>query len=211
MNMRKRLVIIGAGGHGRVCADIAQKTNQWDEIAFLDDDQTIDSSMGIPVIGPMRSFTQYISDSDLFVAVGYNKTRAAIQNQLEEAGANLPMLVHPKAIIGQDVIIGHGTAVMAGVVINPCSVIGKGCIINTGSTIDHDCIIEDYVHISPGVHLAGSVYVGCQTWLCIGSVVSNNLSITSKCTIGAGAVVVKNITEPGTYMGIPANKVVYHR
>ena len=98
---------------------------------------------------------------------------------------------------------------MAGAVINCCTKIGKGCIINTGATIDHDNLIEDYVHISPGVHLAGTVKVGQGSWLGIGSVVSNNINITSGCKVGAGAVVVKDITEPGTYVGVPVTKIDY--
>jgi acetyltransferase-like isoleucine patch superfamily enzyme len=85
--------------------------------------------------------------------------------------------------------------------------VGKGCIINTGATIDHDNLIEDYVHISPGVHLAGTVKVGKGSWLGIGSVVSNNVSITSRCKVGAGATVLRDLTETGTYIGIPARRV----
>ncbi|NMA64614.1 MAG: acetyltransferase, partial [Clostridiaceae bacterium] len=102
---------------------------------------------------------------------------------------------------------GSGTVVMAGVVINSSTRIGKGCIINTGATIDHDNVIEDYVHISPGVNTAGTVRVGCGTWLGIGSVVSNNITVTNNCRVGAGAVVVKDITETGTYVGVPARRI----
>ncbi len=96
---------------------------------------------------------------------------------------------------------------MAGVVINSSSRIGRGCIINTSSSIDHDNSIEDYVHISPGVKTAGSVGIGNGTWLGIGSVVSNKVNIYSGCKVGAGAVVVKDITEPGTYVGVPVRRV----
>ena len=207
MNEKKRLVIIGAGGHGRVCADIALKMNKWKEIAFLDDDPTLDHSMGIPIIGPSREFGKCVADYDIFVAIGNNKVRSDIYAQLESCEANIPVLVHPKAVLGEGVSIGAGTVVMAGSVVNPCTKIGKGCIINTGSTIDHDCVIEDYVHISPGVNVAGSVSIGAFTWLGIGSVVNNNLSITSGCTVGAGAVVIADILEPGTYVGVPARRI----
>ena len=79
---------------------------------------------------------------------------------MENNGVNLPVLIHPSAIIGEQVEMADGTVIMAGVIINSCTKIGRGCIINTASTIDHDNIIEDYVHISPGVHLAGNVRVG---------------------------------------------------
>lgn len=117
------------------------------------------------------------------------------------------MLIYPSAVIGTDVEIGIGTVLMAGVVINSSTRIGKGCIINTSSSLDHDNIIEDYVHISPGVRTAGSVGIGKGTWLGIGSVVSNNVNICSGCKVGAGAVVVKDITEPGTYVGVPVRKI----
>jgi acetyltransferase-like isoleucine patch superfamily enzyme len=96
---------------------------------------------------------------------------------------------------------------MAGVVINSSTKIGKGCIINTSSSLEHDNVIEDYVHISPGVRLAGTVRIGKGSWLGIGSVVSNNVNICSGCKVGAGAVVVKDITEPGTYVGVPVRKI----
>jgi len=207
MTSKNKLLIIGASGHGKVVADIASRMNRWQSIVFLDDDENIKASMGIDVIGKSNDAFKYISDYNVFVAIGNNKTREKFQRQLETAGANIPTLIHPSAIMGKKVEVGAGTAVMAGVVINCCSMIGKGCIINTGVTIDHDNVIEDYVHISPGVHLAGTVGIGKGTWLGIGSIVSNNVNITSDCMVGAGAVVVKDIKEAGTYVGVPARRI----
>ncbi|MPN11845.1 UDP-N-acetylbacillosamine N-acetyltransferase [bioreactor metagenome] len=96
---------------------------------------------------------------------------------------------------------------MAGVVINSSTRIGKGCIINTNSSIDHDNILGDYVHISPGSCIAGTVSIDNACWLGTGSVISNNINICGNCIIGAGAVVVKNITESGTYIGVPARRI----
>lgn len=206
MNRKPKLIIVGAGGHGRVCADIALKMDEWDTIAFLDDDPELMTSMDILVIGTTRDVEKLIPHCDVFVALGNNKLREEIQAGLESIGANLPVLCHPAATIGQGVSVGPGSVVMAGSVINPYTTIGRGCIINTGSTVDHDCVIGNYVHVSPGVHVAGSVSIGDSTWLGIGSLVSNNLSITGRCVIGAGAVVVDNITEPGTYVGVPARR-----
>ena len=205
--MKDKLLIIGASGHGKVIADIAIKMNKWKSIAFLDDDESIKSSMGISVIGKSANAHLYMKDYDIFVAIGSNVTREKIQERLEAEGASIPVLIHPMAIIGEQVRFGAGTAVMAGTVINCCTIIGKGCIINTGTTIDHDNFIEDYVHISPGAHTAGTVRIGKGTWLGVGSVVSNNINITNGCKVGAGAVVVKDITEAGTYIGVPARRV----
>ena len=205
--MKDKLLIIGASGHGKVIADIALKMNMWKSISFLDDDENIKSSMGIEVIGKSTDAFKHAKDYDIFVAIGNNVTREKIQEKLEAKGANVPVLLHPMAVIGEQVKFGAGTVVMAGTIINCCTEIGKGCIINTGSTIDHDNFIEDYVHISPGVHTAGTVKIGKGTWLGVGSVVSNNLNITSGCKVGVGAVVVKDIIESGTYVGVPARKV----
>lgn len=205
--MKDKLLIIGASGHGKVIADIALKMNKWKSIAFIDDDENIKSSMGREVIGKLADAHLYMKDYDIFVAIGNNVTREKIQEKLEAEGASIPVLIHPMAIIGEQVEFGAGTAVMAGTVINCCTIIGKGCIINTGATIDHDNFIEDYVHISPGVHIAGTVKIGKGTWLGVGSVVSNNLNIISGCKVGAGAVVVKDIIEFGTYVGIPAKQI----
>jgi len=203
----KKLLIIGAGGHGRVVADIALKLDRWQQIAFLDDNQNIKSLMRTSIIDEINNIFTYINDYDIFVGIGANKTREKIQTQLEMKGASIPTLIHPSTIIGEEVDVGEGTVVMAGAVINCCSRIGKGCIVNTGATIDHDNKVEDYVHISPGVHIAGNVQIGKGTWIGIGTTVSNNLKITGDCTVGAGAVVVKDISESGTYIGIPARRI----
>ena len=205
--MKDKLLIIGAGGHGKVVADIARKMNNWHSIAFLDDDESIKTCMGLEVIGKSADAVTYKDYSDLFVAIGNSVTREKIQEKLEAEGASIANLIHPDAVIGAEVEIGNGTAVMAGVVINSSGKIGKGCIINTNSSLDHDTLIESYVHISPGAVLAGKVRVGKGSWIGIGSVVSNNVQICDSCILGAGAVVVKDISEPGTYVGVPARKV----
>ena len=207
LTMNDKLIIIGASGHGKVVADIAIKMNKWQSIAFLDDDESIKASMGLEVIGNTADAFIYKDEADFFVAIGSNTAREKILEKLIEQGLNVVSLIHPNAVIGTDVEIGIGTAVMAGVVINSSSRIGKGCIINTSSSLDHDNVIEDYVHISPGVRTAGTLRVGKGSWLGIGSIVSNNVNICSGCKVGAGAVVVKDITEPGTYVGVPVRRI----
>lgn len=205
--MKNKLIIIGASGHGKVVADIALNMKKWQSISFLDNNESIKSSMGLEVIDTSDNIFKYLDDYEIFVGIGNNATRERIQGGIKALGASIPTLIHPNAVFGEQVEVGYGTVVMAGVVINCCTSIGEGCIINTGATIDHDSLIEDYVHISPGVNLAGTVKVGQGSWLGIGSVVSNNINITSKCKIGAGALVVRDINEPGSYVGIPARKI----
>ena len=196
----KRLVIIGASGHGKVIADIAVK-NGYEEIVFLDDDESIKECAGFPVVGKSCEATRMLGDK--IVAIGNAKIRERIQSELE----NVVTLIHPAAVISRRVEISEGSVVMAGVVINSDAVIGKGCIINTGASVDHDCKIEDFAHISVGAHVAGTCCISRRTWIGAGATVSNNVNICGDCMIGAGAVVIKDIDKPGTYVGIPARKI----
>ncbi|MDF2943785.1 MAG: sugar O-acyltransferase, sialic acid O-acetyltransferase NeuD family protein [Herbinix sp.] len=207
MEIRDKLLIIGAGGHGRVVADIALKMNQWKQINFLDDDIKLNPFVGIDVIGTSSEALQFVKDYNIFVAVGNNKIREKIVFQLENAGASIPILIHPSAIIGVQVDIGAGSVIMAGTVINCCCNIGKGVIVNTGATVDHGNVIEDYVHISPGVHTAGTVEIGKYSWIGIGATISNNLKICDESIVGAGAVIISDIIIPGTYIGVPARRI----
>ena len=106
-----------------------------------------------------------------------------------------------------DVEIGQGTVVMANAVINAGARIGAHCIINTSAVVEHDNRIADFVHISVGAKLAGTVSVGKRSWVGIAACVSNNIHICDDCMIGAGAVVIKDIEESGTYVGVPVKKI----
>lgn len=196
----KKLVIIGASGHGKVIADIAV-LNGYEDIVFLDDNESIKECAGFPLVGKVADAVGIHGDK--IVAIGNAETRERIQSGLDD----VVTLIHPNAVISRRVQIGKGTVVMAGAVINSDSVVGDGCIINTGASLDHDCVIEDFAHVSVGAHIAGTVRVGKRAWIGAGAVVINNLNICGDCMIGAGAVVVRNIEELGTYVGVPAKKV----
>ena len=193
----KKLVIIGASGHGKVVADIATLLG-YDNIVFLDDNPDITECAGFPVIG--RAEEANTIDGDKFVAIGKAVIREKIQSSLD----NVVTLVHPSAVISRRVSIGKGTVVMAGAVINSDTQIGDGCIVNTCSSVDHDCVVSDYCHVAVGAHIAGTCSISSRTWIGAGATVSNNISICEDCMIGAGTVVVKDIGESGTFIGVPA-------
>lgn len=205
--MKNTLIIIGAGGHGKVVADIALKMNKWEEIYFLDNNDSLEFVLGIKVIGRTSDYKKYISHSDMFVAIGDNKVREKIMEEMEGFGVSIPILIHQSTNIGIGVNINIGTVLMAGAIVNSDTMIGKGCIINTGVNIDHETIISNYSHISPGANLAGNVHIGYRTWVGIGCTISNNINITKDCIIGAGSLVIKNINESGIYFGSPTNKI----
>lgn len=192
----QRLLIFGAGGHGKVCADIAEQMGLWDEIVFADDH-------------PMQGFPySIIGDSriewslDCFVAIGNNSIRKRVS-----IGRKLVTLIHPNAVVAKSAIVGCGTMIAAGAVINPFAKIGENVIINTSASVDHDCVVKNNVHISVGVRVCGTVTIGENTWIGAGATIKNNTQICDNCIIGAGAVVVKDITEPGTYVGVPAKRI----
>ena len=197
-----RLIIIGAGGHGKVIADAALK-NGYTNICCVDDHATGDV-MGFPIIGTTAD-VECLNDgnTDFVFGIGNNAIRKTIA---EIHNVNWVSIVHPSAQIGFDAEIGKGTVVMANAVVNVCAKIGEHCIINTGAIVEHDNVIENYAHISPNVALGGTVRIGSLTHVGIGATVKNNTEICSDCTIGAGAVVIKSIKEPGTYVGVPIRK-----
>ena len=194
--MKKKVVIMGCGGHGKVVADIIKKSGDIVE-GFLDDYN--DSFPG--VIGRIDDCVKY-EDCCFVIAIGDNDTRQKIQRKYGDL--KFYTAIHPCAVIGENVSIGNGTVVMANAVINSDTMIGMHCIINTGSTVEHDNKISDFVHVSPGAVLCGTVSVGEKTHIGAGAVVINNISIEKNTVVGAGAVVVKNIENSGTYIGVPA-------
>lgn len=196
-----KLTIIGASGHGRVVADIA-KLNGYDEIEFLDDNEKLSMCGSYHVTGKTERALNI--QNDLFIGIGNPKIRKYFMEQLDKK--SLITLIHPDAVIADDVTIGKGSVIMAGAVINSGTVIGKGVIINTCSSVDHDCNVSNYVHVAVGAHLCGTVTIDESTWIGAGATISNNISICGNCMIGAGAVVIKDIMEEGTYIGVPAKK-----
>lgn len=203
--MNKRIVIIGASGHGKVLADIAKKEG-YKDIIFLDDNRNLQECGGYSVVGTSENILQY-REYDFIVAIGNARNRQIVFENLIQHELHICTLIHPDAVIAEAVSIGEGTVIMAGAVVNPGTTIGKGCIINTCSSVDHDCKIGDFVHISVGSHVAGTVDIGERTWIGAGATVSNNIEIIRNCIIGAGTVVVKNIDIEGTYIGVPARRI----
>ncbi len=194
--MNKKLIIYGASGHGKVAADIA-KLRGYEDIIFYDDDPKKNTFDSFEVI---HLFPE--EEYDLFIAIGDNETREKISSRYDK----IINLIHPSAVIADDVVLGKGIVVMANAVINPGAWIGDGTIINTCSSIDHDNSIGRYNHFSVGSHSAGTVVTGDRVFVGIGASIVNNVSICDDVIIGAGGVVIKDIDEKGTYVGVPARK-----
>ena len=201
----KKLALLGASGHGKVVADIAQMVG-WQAVEFFDDAwPEITNNSHWPVMGNSNELFSLIdSYSGVIVSIGDCATRLQKHQQLKSLGANTVTLVHPRAVVSQYTHLGSGCVVMPGAVINADVIIGEACIINTGATIDHDCNLQDGVHISPGVHLSGNVSIDACAWIGVGSSVRQGVKIGSSAMIGAGSVVVSNIESNTIAFGNPA-------
>lgn len=204
-----KLLIIGAGGHGRVIADCAQATNLYTEIAFLDDCYPErQTNLDWPIIDKSSAWKCYENEYDFALAIGNNKARLALFNALVKSNsARLPNIVHPKAVISKHTTFGKGNVVFANAVINPGVEIANACIINTSATVDHDCKLDSAVHISPGAHISGVVNIGKCSWFGAGSCTVQVLDIAENTQVGAGAAVTKNTEPNGLYVGVPAKRI----
>lgn len=204
--MAKDVIIIGASGHGKVIADIILRSGDR-VLGFLDDNPLAPSHIfGFPLLGKTADYPRF-SQCHFIIAIG----NASVRRRLAQQMGNVQWYtaIHPKATVSDlGVTIGEGTVIGAGAVVNPGAAIGCHCIINTNAAVEHDCKLGDFVHISVSAALGGTVTVGDECWIGIGACVRNNLTICRGVTVGAGAAVVKNILEPGTYVGVPARKML---
>jgi UDP-N-acetylbacillosamine N-acetyltransferase len=206
--MMKKLIIIGAGGHGRVVADCAQQQGTYSQIIFLDDcfyERKENSEW--QVIGSVKDFPQYIDEADFVVAIGDNRLRKKILTQLKQAKANIVSLIHPTAAVSPHTFIGKGVVVFANAVINIGTSIADGCIINTGAIVDHDCELHQCVHVSPGVSIAGGVHIAQLSWIGIGSTIVECITLADNTQVGAGGVVTQSTQANSLYIGVPAKRV----
>lgn len=204
----KNLVIAGAGPHCKVVLDIIKSTQLWTPVGILDAGRQ-ECVLGIPVIGDDTKAAE-LFDKGIryaFVAIGNNSIRKKVSENLIEMGYTMATIISPSAVVSPYAVIGAGTVVMPGAVINVDASVGEGCIINTNSSIDHDCQIGPYVHIAPGCAVSGSTRIGAQTFLGTRAGAIDGITIGSQVMIGAGAIVVNDIPNCCTALGVPARVV----
>ncbi|WLP95230.1 acetyltransferase [Psychrobacter sp. M13] len=199
------LAILGASGHGKVLADIAELTG-WSSIEFFDDAWPDNQHNGVwQIVGNTEDLLDNLeSYKGVIVAIGNNKIRQQKLLQLHSAQANIVSLIHPSATVSKYTKIGLGSVVVAGAVINPDCIIGLGAIINTCSSVGHDCTLGDAVHICPGARIAGGTHISDRAWIGVGSSVRQLITIGEDAVIGAGAAVVQDVLPNITVVGVPA-------
>jgi sugar O-acyltransferase (sialic acid O-acetyltransferase NeuD family) len=203
------VLILGAGGHAQVVADILWRMQEAGAdvtpVGYLDDNPALldQHFLDLPVLGCLADLPNIAHDA-VIVGIGDNTTRRGVFRRLQSQGERLIAACHPQAVIAPDVLVGPGSMICAGVVVNPGSHIGANVILNTGCTVDHHNHIADHVHLAPGVHLGGEVTIGEGTFVGIGSTVIPGRTIGAWTMIGAGSVVNKDIPDQVTAVGVPA-------
>ena len=199
--MNKQVIIIGAGGHGKVVADIILKSG--DRLLGFLDDSSSGEVCGFPILGKISDYIRF-QDARFIIAIG----NPVVREKFADLNVNWYTAIHPDSVISSlDVVIGEGSVVMANAVINSCAKIGRHSIINTSAVVEHDNVVGNFSHISVGAKLGGTVNIGDHCLIGIGATVKNNITIYDNSVIGAGAVVIKDIKEQGTYVGVPAGKI----
>jgi sugar O-acyltransferase (sialic acid O-acetyltransferase NeuD family) len=201
----QRLAVYGAGGCGRLVADLAEACGGWRVDLFDDSWPGLHTSGPWPVVGDAQCLEATLDTyAGVVVALGDCARRLSAHRRLRAAGARLPVLVHPKAWVSPHAELSAGCIVMAGAVVNVGAALGQACMINTGATVSHDCALGDGVHISPGANLAGTVTVGESTWVGLGAAVKHGVHLGRDAIVGAGAVVIRHVFDGTCVVGCPA-------
>ena len=200
------LLIYGAGGHGRVIAEIAAASGI-PVLGFIDADPALHGSavLGLPVLGDEEwLFRKATGRWSVALALGDNAGRKRVAEALTSHNIQLATLISPASTISPSATLGPGTVIMPGVVVNACAAIGTGVILNTGAIVEHDVQLGDYVHVSPRAVLGGGAIVGPLTHIAIGVTVLPRVSIGARCIVGAGSVVPRSLPDDVVAFGIPA-------
>lgn len=206
---RPRILLLGAGGHGKAIADLLLADGGFEIAGLVDAAPKASQVLGLPVLGD-ESLLAALAGQGIALAhaaVGHNAQRLAAAARLRAAGFALPSLTHPAALIGHGARVGQGAAILARAVIGPEAEIGAFALINTGAIVEHDCVVEEAAHIGPGAVLAGGVRVGAGALIGAGAVVRPGVVIGAGAVVGAGAAVVEDVAPGARVMGVPARPV----
>lgn len=197
-----RIVLIGAGGHGKVVIATARAAG-YEVVRVLDDDPGLVGTdfCGLRVEGPILSVIGKPENSAVVIGIGDNRVRAGLSAALDLRFATI---VHPFSWLAPDVVLGEGTVVFAGSVVNSNARIGRHCVLNTSCSVDHDSSVGDFGHVAPGARLAGSVVLGEGACAGMGATVLPGVALGAWSMAGAGSVVVRDVPPGAVVMGVPA-------
>ena len=205
------VVIVGAGGHGRVVLEILRRAGTHTPIGFIDADTSRAGTQldGLPILGPVNMLPK-LRRQDVrgaIIAIGDNRVRATYAELVLQSSLELVNAIHPAAIVSPTVRMGVNIVIAAGSIVGTDVHLAESAIVNTGAIVDHECRIGQAVHVSPGVVLAGRVQVEEGAFIGIGARVIPCMKVGSHSTIGAGAVVIEDVPAHATVVGVPGRVV----
>lgn len=196
------LVVFGAGGHGKVVAEVLRASGE-SAVGFVDERRAAgDRVAGLPVLGNLDWLKSH--PCRVALGIGDNALRAIAADAVRDAGCSLVIAVHPSAVVAPSASIDEGTVVMPCVVVNPDARVGRAVILNTGCVVEHDCVVEDFAHLSPRVAIAGGCKVGTLVHLGIGVTMLPSRSVGARSVVGGGATVVHDLPADVVAIGTPA-------
>lgn len=207
MNFRKKsILLIGAGGHSHSCIDVIEATKKYRIVGLVGKEDEIGNKVnGYEVIGSdiqLQELSNEYQNAHISIGqIGDFRTRSKAFKNAESLGFELPSIISPKAYVSTNSVIGKGSIVMHGVVINSGVTIGRNCIMNTNALIEHDVEIGNNCHISTGVIINGDVIIGEETFVGSGSVIKQSLTISNQVFIGMHERVISNIGIGQRFIG----------
>jgi sugar O-acyltransferase (sialic acid O-acetyltransferase NeuD family) len=209
--VKRKVMILGAGGHARVVANIAALTADLDIVGIADKSAaTVGERIGgTKIVASLDDLPRWRGQGITHVALAFggNQERARAMHEAEANGLASVTLVHPAAVIEDRVAIGDGALICAGAVLVTECRIGRGAIVNTGASVDHESEVGECAHIAPGCRVAGRVTVGDRALLGIAACVVPGRRIGADAVVGAGAVVINDVPAGVTVVGVPARIV----
>jgi len=198
------MTILGAGGHAKVVIATLRALGVY-EVRILDENPNVwgQSLLGIPVAG---GFDLLKPGDTAHLAIGSNVARQSLHHRF--GGVVWETIIHPTACVCPTAILGQGSFVGAGAVVQVEVQIGKHAIVNTGATIDHESVIGDFAQIAPGAHLGGRVQIYPRSFVGIGASVHQGAILEADSTLGGGAFLKGCLPEGETWVGVPARRLV---
>ncbi len=163
----RRLLIVGAGGHGRAVAEAAKAAGQYEIAGFADDAVPASARIfDIPVLGAICDIASMRAQADsAIVAIGNNAIREGLTDQLLQAGFALATVIHTRAIVSPSADIGPGSAIMAGAIVGTEAKLGRGVIVNCAAVVDHHAEVDDFGHLGVNACMAGGAKLGRAAWI----------------------------------------------
>jgi sugar O-acyltransferase (sialic acid O-acetyltransferase NeuD family) len=213
--MGKSFILWGSAGHAKVLADVISLSGN-SVVALFDNNDVGPAVANVPVFFGESGFRRWADANGRLehhfaglaaIGGGRGYDRVLIHKLFREYNLEIPVLIHPSAVVSPSAHLGPGCQILALANVAAGSALGEGCIVNHRASIDHECQIGWGVHVAPGATVCGCVTIGDNVFIGAGAIVLPRLTIGIGSTIGAGAVVTRDVPAGATMVGNPAKSI----